>query len=131
MLLIFDENVPDCIVNALVSLTPIAFPEPVLITSVLKLGLLGHPDEEVLHAVGKDGILITYDKDFKRQRSLSHIINQHEIGVFWIRQPKIKTAMILAQILVKHWPVVLQTAHAKNRPFLYEIESSGVSERFF
>ncbi len=59
MLLVFDENVPDCIVNALVNLTPIAFSEPVLITSVLKLGLLGRPDEDVLHGVGKNGILIT------------------------------------------------------------------------
>ncbi len=90
MRIVFDENVPDCIITALTALASIAFQEISEITSVSILGISGQPDEDVLHAVGKDGILITYDKDFKRQRALYHIIKQYEIGVFWVRQPKVK-----------------------------------------
>jgi len=100
MRIVFDENVPDCIITALTALASIAFSYPLEITSVTLLDINGTPDEDVLHAVGKNGILITYDKDFKRQRALYHIIKQHKIGVFWVRQPKVKTVWLLAQLMV-------------------------------
>lgn len=85
MLIVFDENVPNGIVDALIALAPFACKRELAITSITKLGLNGKPDEAVLHAVGKKGILISYDKDFKTQRGSFLIIKQHGIGVFWIR----------------------------------------------
>ncbi|MDB5063549.1 MAG: hypothetical protein JWP67_3392 [Mucilaginibacter sp.] len=131
MRIVFDENVPDCIIIALKELASIAFPYELDITSVSILNIAGQPDEEVLEAVGKDGILITYDKDFKRQRALYHIIKQHQIGVFWVRQPKVKTVWVLAQLMVAHWDVMLDKAHTKERPFLFEVTKNGVSELSF
>jgi len=131
MRIVFDENVPDCIITALTALASIAFPEISEITSVSLLGISGQPDEDVLHAVGKDGILITYDKDFKRQRALYHIIKQHEIGVFWVRQPKVKTVWLLAQLMVAQWDIMLLKANTVNRPFLFEVTKNGVSELTF
>lgn len=129
MLVVFDENVPDCIIEALTALSTIAFRDAVEISSVRILGLAGKPDEDVLHAVGKDGILITYDKDFKTQRALYHIIKEYNIGVFWIRQPTIKTVWILAQLMVQHWQTILEKSHEETRPFLFEVTKTGVESR--
>jgi len=126
MRIVFDENVPDCIITALTALASIAFPEISEITSVSLLGISGQPDEDLLHAVGKDGILITYDKDFKRQRALYHIIKKHQIGVFWVRQPKVKTVWLLAQLMVSQWDIMLSKANTVDRPFLFEVTKNGV-----
>ncbi len=131
MQIVFDENVPDCIIEALSALSIIAFEQKLNITSVNILGLSGYPDEKVLEAVGKDGILITYDKDFKTQRGLYHIIKELNIGVFWVRQPKIKTVWLLAQIMVQHWQEVLTKAHNEERPFLYEVTKKEVERRAY
>jgi predicted nuclease of predicted toxin-antitoxin system len=131
MRIVFDENVPDCISIALTTLAEIAFSQELEITSVTLLNIVGESDEQVLHAVGKDGILITYDKDFKRQRALYHIIKQHKIGVFWVRQPKIKTVWLLAQLMVAQWDVMLEKANTVERPFLFEVTKTGVSELKF
>lgn len=131
MRIVFDENVPDCISIALTTLAEIAFSQKLEITSVSLLNIAGEPDEQVLHAVGKDGILITYDKDFKRQRALYHIIKQHEIGVFWVRQPKVKTVWLLAQLMVAQWDTMLEKANTVDRPFLFEVTKNGVSELNF
>jgi hypothetical protein len=131
MRIVFDENVPDCISIALTALASIAFPDKLEITSVMLLGLGGRPDEDVLHAVGESGILITYDKDFKRQRALAHIIKQYKIGVFWVRQPKVKTVWLLAQLMVAQWDVMLEKAVNLDRPFLCEVTKNGVSQLDF
>ena len=128
--IVFDENVPDCIVTALTALTEIAFPlKEVKISSVRLLGLTGKSDEDVLHAVGKNGILITYDKDFKTQRALSHIINQYSIGVYWVRQPNIKTVWLLAQLMVEHWQDILNKSDTEDKPFLFEVTKKGIERR--
>lgn len=129
MFIVFDENVPDCIVKALTSLSTIAFKGEVKITSIFELGLTGENDEEVLHQVGNNGILITYDKDFKTQRALYHIISQYKIGVFWVRQPNIKTVWLLAQLLVQHWKIILEKSEIENKPFLFEVTKNGVERR--
>jgi hypothetical protein len=131
MRIVFDENVPDCIITALTALASIAFPYQLEITSVTLLDINGTPDEDVLHAVGKNGILITYDKDFKRQRALYHIIKQYQIGVFWVRQPKVKTVWLLAQLMVAQWDIMLDKATTIDRPFLFEVTKNGVSELDF
>jgi predicted nuclease of predicted toxin-antitoxin system len=131
MRIVFDENVPDCISIALTALASIAFPDKLEITSVKLLGIDGKPDEDVLHAVGQNGILITYDKDFKKQRALAHIIKQYKIGVFWVRQPKVKTVWMLAQLMVAQWDKILEKANTLERPFLCEVTKNGVSELFF
>ena len=131
MRIVFDENVPSCIISALSILAEIAFSQRLEITSVLNLNIAGQPDEQVLHAVGKDGILITYDKDFKRQRALYHIIKQHKIGVFWVRQPKVKTVWLLAQLMVAQWDTILEKSNTVERPFLFEVTKTGVSELNF
>ncbi|HEY4322457.1 MAG TPA: DUF5615 family PIN-like protein [Mucilaginibacter sp.] len=127
MYVVFDENVPNCIIEALTALSTIAYRGDVTISSVSILGLNGQPDENVLHAVGKNGILITYDKDFKKQRALYSIIKQYDIGVFWVRQPTVKTVWILAQLMVQHWQKILENAESEQRPFLFEVTKTGVS----
>lgn len=129
MKLIFDENVPNKLVEGLISLTFLASNLNTEISSVKLLNKPGTPDEEVLELVGKNGILITYDKDFKTQRNLYSIIKEYNIGVFFIRQPKIKTSWDLVQLVIQHWKEILEKAETEKRPFLFEVTKKGVERR--
>ena len=129
MRIVFDENVPQIIASALRDLSVVDFSEHE-ITSIADLGKQGIPDTEVLHEVGKGGILITYDKDFKTQKALYQIIKQNGIGVFWIRQSKNQRMWDLVQLLVKHWPDIVQNAESTKKPFLMEVTKNGVELRF-
>lgn len=129
MKLIFDENVPNKLVEGLISLTFLASTLNTEISSVKLLNKTGTPDDKVLELVGKNGILITYDKDFKTQRNLYPIIKQHNIGVFFIKQPKIKTYWDLVQLIIQHWKEILFKAETEKRPFLFEVTKKGVERR--
>lgn len=129
MRIVFDENVPQIIASALHDLSLVDFSKHE-ITSITDLGKQGIPDTEVLQEVGKGGILITYDKDFKTQKALYQIIKQKGIGVFWIRQSKNQKMWDLVQLLVKHWPDIIQNAESTKKPFLMEVAKNGVELRF-
>ena len=129
MRMLFDENVPQIIASALRDLSVVDFSEHE-ITSIADLGKQGIPDTEVLHEVGKGGILVTYDKDFKTQKALYQIVKQNGIGVFWIRQSKNQRMWDLVQLLVKHWPEIIQKAESIKKPFLMEVTKNGVELRF-
>jgi Domain of unknown function (DUF5615) len=131
MYILFDENFPDKIVEGISSLTTIASNLQIQITSVKLLNKAGTPDDKVLDLVGKDGILITYDKDFKTQQHLYPIIKSYNIGVFFVRQPKIKTYWVLVQLIVHHWQQVLLEAETTERPFIFEVTKNGVEKRSY
>lgn len=131
MKLLFDENVPEKLVEGLISLTFLSSKSNLEISSVKLLNKTGTPDDKVLELVGKNGILITYDKDFKTQRNLLPIIKEYNIGVFFIRQPKIRTYWDLVKLIIQHWEEVIEKAETENRPFLFEVTKKGVEERCY
>jgi predicted nuclease of predicted toxin-antitoxin system len=127
--IVFDENVPNGIVDALISLFPFSTDRKMDITSVHLLGQRSASDEDVLHLVGKNGAIITYDKDFKTHKALSHIIKENKIGCFWVRQPHKTNFLDLAKTLVSHWDKILKIANDEQKPFLYEVTKKGVEKR--
>jgi hypothetical protein len=131
MRILFDENVPNKLVEGLISLTPLVSNQEIIISSVKLLNKTGTPDDKVLELVGKDGILITYDKDFKTQQHLFPIIKEYNIGVFFIRQPKIKTFWLLVKLIIEHWERLLEVAEVTDKPFIFEVTKTGVERRSY
>lgn len=131
MYILFDENFPDKLVEGIASLTTIASNLHIQITSVKLLNKAGTPDNEVLDLVGENGILITYDKDFKTQQHLYPVIKSYNIGVFFVRQPKIKTYWILVKLIVEYWQEILKQAENSDRPFIFEVTKNGVEKRSY
>jgi len=131
MYILFDENFPDKLVEGIASLTTIASNSHIQITSVMLLNKASTPDAQVLDLVGKNGILITYDKDFKTQQHLYPIIKSYNIGVFFVRQPRIKTYWLLVQLIIEHWQKILLLAENTERPFIFEVTKNGVEKRTY
>ncbi|HVW98158.1 MAG TPA: DUF5615 family PIN-like protein [Mucilaginibacter sp.] len=131
MYIVFDENVPDQLVQGLKILAPIASNAEFEITSISLLGKVGIADATVLEVVQRNGILITYDADFRTQRHLYSAIKDYNIGLFWIKQDKKTTFWTLIQLMIHHWHTVLETCDKVERPFLYEINKRGVERKEF
>lgn len=131
MYIVFDENAPNQLVEGLRILAPIASNVQFEITSIRLLGKTGIADATVLDVVQKNGILITYDADFRTQRHLYNAIKDYNIGLFWIKQGKKTTFWSLVQLLIQHWHTVLELCDEQERPFLYEINKQGVVRKEF
>lgn len=131
MHIVFDENVPNILVEGLKTLAPIASDVDFEITSIKLLGKTGISDAVVLDFVQTNGILITYDADFKTQRHLYNAIKEYHIGVFWIKQSKKTTLWSLVQLMIEHWDKLLNIAGEVERPFLYEVNKRGVERKEF
>lgn len=131
MYIVFDENVPNKLVEGLSILTPIASDKSFKITSMQLLGKSGAPDETVLGLIGENGILITYDADFRTQRHLYSVIKEYNIGLFWVKQGKKTTFWTLIQLMILHWHKILDICDSENRPFLYEVNTRGVERKEF
>lgn len=131
MKIVFDENVPNKLVKGLIILASIASDHDFEITSVKLLNETGTPDENVLNLVGKGGILITYDADFKKQRSLYTALKEYEIGLFWVRQSKKVTFWVLVQVMIAHWQELLEISFTEARPFIFEVTKQGIEHRTF
>lgn len=131
MYIVFDENVPNKIVEGLKILAPIASNVQFEITSISLLGKTGIADATVLEFVQSNGILITYDADFRTQRHLYNAIKEYNIGLFWIKQGKKTTLWSLVQLMIQHWHKVLEICDEEERPFLYEINKQGVERKEF
>ena len=131
MYIVFDENVPSQLVEGLKILAPIASNVKFEITSIRLLGKTGIADATVLDVVQSNGILITYDADFRTQRHLYNAIKDYNIGLFWVKQGKKSTFWLLVQLMIQHWRRVLEICEESERPFLYEINKTGVERRDF
>lgn len=131
MKIVFDENVPNKLVHGLITLASIASDHDFEITSVNLLHQTGTPDSNVLNLVGKGGILITYDADFKKQRSLYNALKEYQIGLFWVKQTKKVTFWVLVQVMIAHWQEILDISFTEERPFIFEISRQGVERRTF
>jgi predicted nuclease of predicted toxin-antitoxin system len=131
MYIVFDENVPKKLVEGLQTLAPIASDTPFEITSVKLLNKTGISDATVLEMVKENGILITYDADFRTQRHLYSAIKKYNIGLFWIKQGKKTTFWTLVQLMIQHWQKILEICESEERPFLYEVNKNGVERKEF
>ena len=131
MHIVFDENVPNQLVEGLKILAPIASDASFEITSIRLMNKTGIADATVLDEVKINGILITYDADFRTQRHLYNAIKDYNIGLFWIKQSKKSTFWLLVQLMIQHWDEILRICSEEERPFLYEINKRGVERKEF
>lgn len=128
MRILFDENVPEKLVEGISKFTCFLKESAHFkITSVSALNKLGASDEEVLKLVGKGGILITYDKDFKKHKKLKSEIAKSAIGIFWVLQPKRPDFFELGKFLVNNWAEMIEKIIEEPKPFIFQVSKKGIS----
>jgi len=129
MRILFDENAPDKLIEGLKAFTSFFELDPTVeITSIQLLGKLSATDEDVLDMVGNGGVLISYDKDFKKHKKLKKIIFDKGIGVFWIKQPSRPDFFELSKILINNWEKIIDKILNDKKPFICQVNKSGLSE---
>jgi hypothetical protein len=129
MRILFDENAPNKLVEGIKALTFFFELDPsVEITSVQLLGKLSAMDEDVLELVGEGGVLISYDKDFKKHKRLKKIILDMGIAVFWVKQPAKPNFFELAKFLIGNWEEMLDKILNEAKPFIYQVNKAGISK---
>ena len=129
MRILFDENAPNKLIEGIKALTFFfELGEDVEITSVQLLGKLSASDEEVLELVGNGGVLISYDKDFKKHKKLKKIIYDKGIAVFWVLQPKRPDFFALAKFLIDNWEDIIDKIISEEKPFVYQILKKSITK---
>ena len=129
MRILFDENAPNKLIEGIRALTFFfELGDDVEITSVQLLGKLSSPDEDVLDLVGDGGVLISYDKDFKKHKKLKKIIYDKGIAVFWVLQPKRPDFFELSKFLLNNWEEIIDKTLNEFKPFIYQVNKTGMSK---
>jgi len=129
MRVVFDENMPAKIVEGMTAFTHYYQSKTkVELTSIHILDQNSIPDTGVLGIVGKNGILISYDKDFKTHKKLKHIIASEKIGIFWVQQPKIKNLFVLATFLLNNWGAIMDKIDNERRPFIFQVLKKSITK---
>lgn len=129
MNVVFDENMPIKLVEGMQAFTYFYKSKTIVnLTSIHLLDQDSIPDVGVLGVVGENGILISYDKDFKTHKKLKHVIASDKIGVFWVQQPKVKNLFVLATFLLNNWPEIMDKIDNQERPFIYQVLKRGVTK---
>lgn len=123
MSLLIDEQISFRVARALKQLG-----EPVdHIQDIDELGR-GTKDHVLLPYCGKHGLsLITLDRRMKHTPQLRALMNDHDVGVFFIYSGKKSSPdpWQIVEILVKHWREVIRIAETQKRPFSKLLKPTG------
>lgn len=73
-----------------------------------------------------NGVLFSKDKDFKKAQFLVELMNEHKIGLFYMKTKKKEDYWRLCDVIIRAYinrcrDIIL----TKNRPYYYEIMASG------
>jgi len=136
MLFVFDENFSKRLAEGLHLLEKSnpgsLIPVSVTSTEVL-MGKRGATDEEIIKKMGKNGILITKDKDFKYIKLLRKVIEETEAKVIFFKSSK--SLIFFWDILtaiVKRWEEMKEVSSREVPPYVYEFDIRlGIKECHF
>ena len=86
-------------------------------------------DIEVIEAAGKyNGIIITYDKDFKELREHAKYYQQYNVGVIFFKSyKKVLRYWDIVLSFVNHWEELKKLVSENNKPFVIEVTLKGIS----
>ena len=131
----FDENVPSAIASALRELLRGKPDSPEIFATVEVPGLGPRAEDHkiISHIAREGGILITHDKDFRREKSIMDLLRTSEtkIGVFFIKTNKQQKGFWpMALLVINNWRNIQEVIQTVSTPFWYNITSSGVADCF-
>ena len=101
-----------------------------VISSEALMGCRGSSDEDIIKAMGIDGVLITKDKDFKQIKLLKGVIEPCNAKVlFYKSSNKLVFFWDLLTATVTRWEEIKEVLNRPTPPFVYEFDiRKGVKE---
>ena len=133
MYFLFDENVPHKFVQGLAlieesnhkSQIKVKLSHPRLIENE------GASDEEQIQIAGKnDGIIISFDKDFKHIKSYYPLYKKHKVGIVFLKLSKEESNYWgIVKLVVNKWEELKRLLKDHEKPFAYQVSKHGI-QRF-
>lgn len=133
MFFLFDENVPYKFVEGLALIEESNHKSAIRakISHPRFLGTEGESDEEQIKAAGKhDGILVSFDKDFKHIKSYYPLYKKHKVGVIFLKLSKDESNYWgIVKLVINKWEELKRLLKDHQKPFAYQVSKNGI-QRF-
>lgn len=135
MFFLFDENVPYKFVKGLALMEEANHKSNINATIMhpRDIGNEGASDEEqIKYAGARQGIIVSFDKDFKHMKSYYPLYREFNVGTVVLNLSK-KEANYwgIVKAIIYRWEDLKATLDNTERPFIYEITSRGIERRDF
>ena len=121
--LLFDENIPNSIVEGLRTLVKSDDIDIRSTTQITQLGK-GASDSMILSyakSLPKNTIIVTNDKDFKKRQLLSQIMKSKALGLFLLKFPNGSNYWRRAVFVINHWEKMEEYCRDSKFPFSYQV----------
>lgn len=133
MFILFDENVPYKLVQGLALIEESSFKSSikVQISHPKFMNSVGASDEEQIAIAGKhDGIIISFDKDFKHIKSYYPLYKKHKVGIVFLKLSKDESNYGgIVKLIITRWEELKIKLKDHEKPFAYQVSKSGI-QRF-
>lgn len=133
MYFLFDENVPYKFVQglALIEESNHKSPIKVKLSHPRLLGNEGASDEEQIKIAGKnDGIIISFDKDFKHIKSYYPLYKDFNVGIVFLKLSKDESNYWgIVKLVISRWEELKILLIDHEKPFAYQVSKHGI-QRF-
>jgi predicted nuclease of predicted toxin-antitoxin system len=133
MFFLFDENVPYKFVQglALIEESNHKSPIKVKLSHPRLLDNEGASDQEQIKIAGKhDGIIVSFDKDFKHIKSYYPLYKEHNVGIVFLKLSKDESNYWgIVKLVISKWEELKRLLIDHEKPFAYQVSKSGI-QRF-
>lgn len=133
MFFLFDENVPHKFVLglSLIEESNHSSPIKVKLSHPKIIGNEGASDEDQIKVAGKhDGILISFDKDFKHIKSYYPLYKENNVGVIFLKLAKVESNYWgIVKLVIGRWEELKKLLIDHEKPFAYQVSKNGI-QRF-
>jgi Domain of unknown function (DUF5615) len=133
MFFLFDENVPYKFVQglALIEESNHRSPIKVKLSHPRLLNNEGSSDQDQIKIAGKhDGIIVSFDKDFKHIKSYYPLYKEHNVGIVFLKLSKDESNYWgIVKLVISRWEELKRLLIDHEKPFAYQVSKSGI-QRF-
>jgi len=133
MFFLFDENVPYKFVLglALIEESNHKSPIKVKLSHPRLLENEGASDEDQIKIAGKhDGIIVSFDKDFKHIKSYYPLYKEHNVGIVFLKLSKNESNYWgIVKLVISKWEEIKRILIDHEKPFAYQVSKNGI-QRF-
>ena len=135
MFLLFDENVPYNLVKGLALIEQADKNTEIHVTIIHPKDAKnqGASDEDQIKYAGKhDGIIVSFDKDFKHMKSYYPLYRDFKVGAVIMNLTKKENNYWgIVRAVINNWEKLKNQLKDAEKPFIYEITIRGIEKREF
>ena len=123
---LIDENLSEYFAEGLNQLQ-IPLDDDIEVTSIAKSFKKGIKDEDWIPKWGKiSGIFITQDLRIQKTKHQATLLRTHNIGAFFLKAPKGTKYWGKVELMIKHWPQIVQLIKTSKTPYTYFITARKI-----